>query len=198
MGTDNQRLSRRHATRDRAGFGLIISLILFIGGCDPQQAAGKAPSVGSQMSAEPAPDGIYNLTITGYNYTNTGISSFEVDGQGGGNINVSSPTSGGGGSVCCLIVRAPLRVPQPVTIKWSRDVETWCEQTVLLQPPLPEKPEYFEVHFYEDGHLEVAVTESASSPRLRLERRGPGRRHPNMNMNVINDSKFSRCKIGYR
>ena len=198
MDTDNQSSLQRQATRDRAGFGLVISLLLLIAGCEPQQAAGKVPAVESHMSADTAPDRTYNLTIAGYNYTDTGISSFEVNGQGGGNLEVSVPTAGGGKSACCVTVHSPLRAPQPVTIKWSRDVETWCEQTVLLQPPLPAKPEYFEVHFYEDGHLEVAVTESVSSPRLSLERHGPGRRHPNMNMNVNNDSKFSRCRVGYR
>ena len=198
MGTDRPTSSPRPAKRDRAGFGLVISLFLFIAGCEPQQATGKPPPAESPVSADPAPERTYSLTIAGYNYTDTGISSFEVNGQGGGNVNVSSPTSGGGGGVCCIAVHGPLGAPQPVTIKWSRDVETWCEQTVLLQPPLPAKPEYFEVHFYEDGHLEVAVTENVSSPRLSLERHGPGRRHPNMNMNVNNDSKFSRCRVGYR
>jgi hypothetical protein len=149
------------------------------------------------VAAQNAPARSYNLTIAGYNYTDTGISSFEVNGQGGGNLEVSVPTAGGGKSACCVSVRAPLKAAQPVTIKWSRDVETWCEQTVLLQPPLPAKPEYFEVHFYQDGHIEVAVTEGASPPRLKLERDGRGNRHAAKTSNINNDLKFSRCRLGY-
>jgi hypothetical protein len=41
-----------------------------------------------------------SLEINGFNYTDLYIDSFEVNGQGGGNLFVSSPTSGGGGGVC--------------------------------------------------------------------------------------------------
>jgi hypothetical protein len=36
-------------------------------------------------------------------------------------------------------------------------------------------PEYFEVHFYPDGHVEAAIAESPSEPRLRLD---PSREKP--------------------
>lgn len=160
--------------------------------------AAFATACGPQMPATAAPAAqAYNLTLYGYNYSDTAISSFEVNGQGGGNVNVSSPTTGGGGGVCCITVYSPLSEAQMVTIKWSRDVETWCEQSVRLSSPLPAKPEYFEVHFYQDGHIELAITEEPSLPRLRMERAGPGNRHSDKAMNVNNDSKLARCKFGY-
>jgi len=181
---------------------MLASVMLFAllaTSCGPKlpAAIAAAPQAAAPADAD-GPLRSYKLTLSGYNYSDSGISSFEVNGQGGGNLEVSIPTAGGGKSTCCAVVHGPLRAPLPVTIKWSRDVETWCEQTVLLQPPLPAKPEYFEVHFYRDGHIEIAVTESASPPRLRLERDGPGNRHANSSMNVNNDAKSSRCKLGYR
>jgi hypothetical protein len=68
----------------------------------------------------------------------------------------------------------------------------------MLRPPIPAKPEYFEVHFYQDGHIEVAVTETDSPPRIVLGRSGRGTRHLNENQNVNNDAKFAGCKLGYR
>ena len=160
-------------------------------GCEP-----AAPSTATQRSAEEFR--AYNLTIYGYNYSDSGISSFEVNGQGGGNLTVSTATSPGGSSVCCVSIYAPLLAPQPVTIKWSRDTETWCSQVATLKPPLPARPKYFEVHFYPDGQIEVAVTEEASKPRLRLERDGPGSRHADEAMNVNNDTKRGNCRRGYQ
>ncbi|MBC7993450.1 MAG: hypothetical protein H7Z15_09445, partial [Rhizobacter sp.] len=39
----------------------------------------------------------YSVVAYGYNYTDTYIDSFEVDGAGGGNLEVSTPTAPGGG-----------------------------------------------------------------------------------------------------
>ena len=167
-------------------------------GCNAQAPA-QAASASAPRTAEASQHfHSYNLTLYGYNYSDTGISSFEVNGHGGANLNVSTPTAGGGGSVCCVRVSSPMIEPQTVAIKWSRDAETWCEQSVQLKPPLPAKPEYFEVHFYEDGHIEVAVTEAISPPRIQLQRDGPGSRHANEALNINNDSKLARCKRGYR
>jgi hypothetical protein len=76
----------------------------------PQQKASAASDV---------PFRSYKLALYGYNYSDTGISSFEVNGQGGEHVNVSSPQTSGD-------------------------------------------------------------------------------RHPNGSMNTNNDSKLSRCKLGYR
>lgn len=134
------------------------------------------------------------VTIYGYNYTDSYIDSFSVNGQGGGNLEVSIPTAGGGKSTCCVSVRPNQQFLSPVKIRWTRDRQTWCELGVTLTKPAPTKPGYFEVHFYEDGHIEAAVTEDASDPRMKLERFSRIQRHETGNVN--NDSKFARCTNG--
>ena len=126
------------------------------------------------------------LTIYGYNYTNRYIDQFYVDGQGGGNLDVSTPTSSGGGRTCCVGWTDGTSLPQTVTVKWvvsacmkratnsngeSREVpvHTFKEAVVELTQVVPSNPHYFEVHFYPDGHLEVTVTAMASEPRLKLD-----------------------------
>lgn len=156
-----------------------------------------AAACNSQSTGPASEPRSFNLTLYGYNYTDTEIGSFEVEGQGGGNVAVSTPTAGGGASACCITIHTPLVRARPVAIKWSRDGDTWCEQEVLLRPPIPAKPEYLEVHFYQDGHVEVAVTENNSPPRLKLNRLHGNSRHANPKLNTNNDAKRSRCKLGY-
>jgi hypothetical protein len=137
------------------------------------------------------------LTIYGYNYTDLFIASFSVNGQGGGNLAVSNHGGGGGGHVCCVGLHQGFKPPIPVTIKWRRDSSTvWCELEVTLNGPVPPNPNYFEVHFYPDGHVEVAVTEHASLPRLKLEQFSRLQRKETGNLN--NDAKFARCADGKR
>jgi Protein of unknown function (DUF3304) len=172
--------------------------VLAAQGCNSQSnAQSQATNPGAAAAPATTSSRSYNLTIYGYNYTDYAIGSFEVNGQGGGNLVVSSPTSAGGSSVCCASINAPMTHERTVTIKWSRDGKTWCEQEAILRPPLPPTPKYFEVHFYRDGHIELAVTERDSDPRLSLERKHPNSRHVDETLNVNNDSKFARCKIGY-
>jgi hypothetical protein len=141
--------------------------------------------------------GARGLAISGYNYTDLYISSFAVNGQGGGNIEVSTPGGSGGGDVCCVMLSPGSIFPIPVSIKWRRDSSTiWCEQEVMLNGPMPLDPHYFEVHFYPDGHVEVAVTEKDSLPRLQLERFSRLQRKETKNVN--NDAKFARCADGNR
>jgi hypothetical protein len=187
-------LSRRWARRV-----LAFATFLCVVGCGPQHAASAASaSPSATTSPEEASVQAHNLTIYGYNYTDTEIGSFEVNGQGGGNVSVSTPTAPGGAGVCCVVIYTPFPQAKTVKIKWSRDGDTWCEQEVALKPPLPAEPEYLEVHFYRDGHIEVAVTETDSAPRLQLERVHGNRRFKNEKLNINNDAKFARCKLGYR
>ena len=139
----------------------------------------------------------YNLTVYGYNYTDEGIYSFEVNGQGGGNLYLSTPTSAGGSGVCCISLSTPVTLPKKFKVRWTRGLPRgfWCEQEVMLRGPVPPDPEYFEVHFYQDGHIEVAVTPRASPPRLKLPEHTHDERHATGN--VINDDKFAFCKHGY-
>ena len=125
-----------------------------------------------------------------------------MNGQGGGNVMVSEMDSGGGSGVCCISLSTPMTKARPIKIKWTRDLDTWCEQEVLLQPPVPIDPKRLEVHFYQDGKIELAVTGSlfgrmSSPPRLQLPAASRGGRHEDEKLNVNNDSKFARCKLGY-
>ncbi|MBC7993448.1 MAG: DUF3304 domain-containing protein [Rhizobacter sp.] len=137
----------------------------------------------------------YSVVAYGYNYTDTYIDSFEVDGAGGGNLEVSDSAAGGGGHTCCALVTSGLPLGTEFTIKWTRDRKRWCEQTVKLVKPVPIEPRYLEVHFYPDGHIEMDVTQQASPPRLKLERFSRGERHETGNVN--NDEKLSRCNDGH-
>ncbi len=133
-------------------------------------------------------NGRHTLTIYGYNYTDQYIDSFEVDGRDGSNLQVSSPDAGGGKGTCCIGWREGTRLPKKVHIRWSADScwhvtkpneegETYKgvhhifkETDALLNGPVPERPGYFEVHFYPDEHVEVAISKYPSPPRLKLDK----------------------------
>ena len=181
-----------------------LVMVTLAGGCNsqPTPAAKTEPAAASASVSDQTPKA-HNLTIYGYNYTNTEIGSFEVNGQGGGNVMVSEMDSGGGSGVCCISIATPITKARPVKIKWTRDLSTWCEQEVLLQPPIPTDARRLEVHFYQDGKIELAVTgillgRMSSPPRLQLPAAGRGGRHEDEKLNINNDTKFARCKLGYR
>lgn len=127
-----------------------------------------------------------SLGILGYNYTNRAIDSFSIDGQGGGNISVSSAHSGGSGIVCCVSYR-PGSTIKTVRIRWQsgacyfskqfplskqmRDKIHWFykEQDAPVEVFAAADAKYFEVHFYPDGSIKAAVTAEMSSPRLSLD-----------------------------
>ena len=126
------------------------------------------------------------LAIVGYNYTNRYIDSFSVNGQGGGNLYVSSAHGGGGGTVCCVQYRPGTRL-NTVTVRWQsgacyyREVSSsnevfyslhsfFKEQEVVVADSVPPKAAYLEVHFYPDGSVQAAVTAQASAPRLALDK----------------------------
>jgi hypothetical protein len=139
-----------------------------------------------ESSAQPNAQGNSRaLGIVGYNYTERYIDQFYVDEQGGGNVDVSGEIGGGGGIVCCIAWREGTPLPQTVHVRW---VDGGCMKTLTdsdgytfkvpshrfreldakLTSPVPPKPAYFEVHFYPDGHVELAITETMSPPRLKL------------------------------
>jgi hypothetical protein len=127
------------------------------------------------------------LTLTGYNYTNRYIDQFDVDGQGGGDIDVSGPRSAGNGSACCVSYRSGVPA-RKVKVRWQADACTFVsyideegkkherthsylrEVEVQVDPNIPDFPRYFEVHFYPDGHVEAAMTEHESGARLVLSK----------------------------
>jgi hypothetical protein len=125
------------------------------------------------------------LAISGYNYTNRHIGSFSVNGQGGGNIFVSTPTSGGGGRTCCVLY-TPGRMVRKVTVRWQaggclyHNKVTYSnqvyealhpffkERVVVVDDNVPPDPQNLEVHFYPDGSIRANISSETSLPRLQL------------------------------
>ncbi len=115
------------------------------------------------------------LTIESYNYTDRPIYTFSVNGNGGGNVFLSTPTNGGGKSVCCVSIRRNTLLPITMEVEWSwsrveddngkilRPAES-RKVKAELKGPIPKNPVQFEVHFYPDGHVELAVSDTFSPP----------------------------------
>jgi Protein of unknown function (DUF3304) len=169
-----------------------LSAALALSACG-QLAAQGTPSAETQGAAQPLakPAG---LAINGFNYTDLYIASFEVSYQGGGNLYVSSPTSGGGGTVCCVTWRSGVTLPKPIKVRWSRDRKRWCERTVLLNGPVPANPTAIGVHFMPDGDIQLELSEGEADPKLKLTRFDAG--HRKETGNVTHDEETASCKDG--
>jgi hypothetical protein len=141
----------------------------------------------SGASAGARPNGQHALGIVGFNYTGKYIDQFYVNGAGGPNLDPSTVETGAGGSiVCCVSWRDGTPLPKTVHVRWTFDACEYTsapniygerfdtvhnffkEQEVQLKGPVPKNPGYFEVHFYPDGHIEVAITEQTSELRVLL------------------------------
>lgn len=159
---------------------VLLACLLALCACG--QAASPQAANAPKASAQPV-----SLALVGYNYTNRHIDSFTVDGQGGGNLYVSSPTSGGGGTTCCVEYWPGTKV-NTVTIRWqsgacyyhasssnSPDIfdiyyEFYNEREVTVDDGIPANAKNMEVHFFPDGSIKAAVTASMSRPRLLLRK----------------------------
>jgi len=137
-----------------------------------------------------------SLLIQGYNYTDDYIDSFTVDGQGGGNLYVSSPQSGGGKSACCASFSQGARLPIKLEVRWvgaycmwqepnpypfgqrfyRKRLSLWKEAEALAVDLSQGKPRALEVHIFPDGHVEAAITQGYSPPRMVLPRTDSYRR----------------------
>lgn len=140
------------------------------------------------------------LAIKSYNYTAKYIDSFNVGPVDGGNVHLSSETGGGGGIVCCFSFQRDVG-PKTVKVEWTDDL---CKynvralsngetdfaihsevrtRSVEIATPIPNDPQYLEVHFYPDGTVQAAITEAISPPRILLSksRRKPMPICPNNN-----------------
>lgn len=122
------------------------------------------------------------LGIVGYNYTHRYIHTFSVGGQGGGNVGLSTPTSGGGGTVCCIGYNPRRELPIKMKVRWTfgykRDaqgqivVPAETHETIAeLRGPIPEDPQQLEVHFMPDGSVQLRITHEYSLPMVIVERR---------------------------
>lgn len=127
----------------------------------------------------------FTVNMLGYNYTDYDIQSYSVNSQGGGNISVSGPTSGGSGIVCC--VQLPKTYKNYwLNIRWqvggcvytardpfsnsTQELYHFYHREVKVKVPRPEgiKPVHLETHFYADGSVQAQITENISFPRMRL------------------------------
>jgi hypothetical protein len=140
------------------------------------------------------------VDLIGYNYTDRNIDSYDVDGQGGDQARLSSPTSGGSGIVCCVRLAIGGKNPIVLRVRWQVDGCTYLmkseltgstqrvfhyfykEAYVEVPPPKGIKPSHLETHFYPDGSVVLALTDNMSLPRLSLSESRPEK------------SKFPKCK----
>lgn len=166
------------------GVAVLLIMLFFttVAGCK-----GKSEFPGKDVRSIPSNGELVQLTLIGYNYTDRYIDQFSADGAGGGNLFVSGPGGGGGGRVCCVAYIVGSTVWK-TTIRWQTDACTYNneidtngqrlyeiysyfkENDILVNADIPARPQYFEVHFYPDGHVEAAITEKSSLPRLNLPR----------------------------
>lgn len=145
----------------------------------PSRCVGAKPSDAVSNKGET----VY-LTLVAYNYTDHTISDYYVNGAWGANVAVSGETSGGSKSTCCVRWVVGQDLPVTAHIKWESHICSYkkevdgqlftryrlfySERDVQVTQATTNDPEYFETHFYPDGHIEVAVTSDRSKPRLRL------------------------------
>lgn len=157
------------------------------GSAEPAHKGARLPTGTGHTPAK-----MEGLTIVGYNYTDTYISDFWVNGAGGGNIEVSSKDHSYGGGTCCAAIPADTPLPLTVRIEWKRDGDVpRCRQTVLLEGPVPANPRYFEVHFYQDGKIKVALSDYPSVPHVLIDRFDSTKRK--RSGNVVNDTISGTC-----
>lgn len=187
-------ISRAHERLSTSG-GAWLGLLLLAASCKQPATETKpvepTPATTQESSALTKP---VSLEINGYNYTDLAIDSFEVNGQGGGDLSVSSTTSGGGKATCCLGLSPGTKFPVELTIQWTRDRKRWCEKTVQLAAPVTANPRHIGVHFFPDGRIEAELTEDYADLKLKLDRVDVGRRKPAGNS--VQDEQSARCRDG--
>jgi hypothetical protein len=140
------------------------------------------------------------VDIVGFNYTDRVIDSFSVNDQGGGNVFLSSRTSGGGKSTCCIRLPGVTHGTSKIRVRWQVDgciyltksrisgekfkniFPYYKQADIELSPSRGFTPQHLEVHFYPDGKVRAELTAELSLPRLSLEGKRP------------DQSRFPRCR----
>lgn len=124
----------------------------------------------------------YMLGIIGYNYTDKYISGFSINGQGGGYVRLSSPTTGGSATVCCALLSKNPTWPMRVLIRWAdggcREYEKnrayghnrhyYRERMVEVERGTATQPADMAVHFFKDGSVRVMLSDGWEPPLLKL------------------------------
>lgn len=147
-------------------------------------------------------DDIYSLGIVAYNYTDFHISDYRVNNVGGGNVFLSSPTSGGSGVACCFNFQKNGSKVIKVKVRWQfggckyvfRNAWTsetaeithyfYREEDLTVEPLVQRNPHYLEMHFNADGSVQARITSSISKPKVIK------------NADRLDKSIFVRCKNG--
>ncbi|MEX3947679.1 DUF3304 domain-containing protein [Paraburkholderia sp. EG287B] len=100
------------------------------------------------------------LGLVGYNYTDRQIADFSVNGQWGANLALSTPTSGGGSTMCCVVMSRDTKTPFSVDVEYQMDALEAFPPRMVIEPdglyrksriqvtgPIPQDPNYLEIHF---------------------------------------------------
>lgn len=178
-----------------ARYGVLLGALSVLAGCKkPKTDENPGGQAGQAAETPPSLEPI-SLEINGFNYTDLYIDNFSVNGNSGGNLYVSSPTSGGGGSTCCASWFRNMTVPMRLEITWTRDRKRWCTKEVHTTGPTPAHPHHLAVHFFPDGHIEAGLSEDLPEPKLRLERASPTERKKSGN--TVSDEQVARCQDAY-
>jgi hypothetical protein len=181
-------------------FGLMLSLTLSLAACTGELNAQTQAAEKTKPADTYTPPKSFMLSIVGYNYTDRYIDSFSVNGRGGGNLDISKEGLGGGSAVCCVSWTEGSKLPLKVTVKWvaaycmrritnsANETRDWRESVwhiadIEFKGPVPESPRNFEVHFYPDGGIDVAITEKGSQNRLNLPSTPTGYIRPGVKLN---------------
>lgn len=175
--------SNRRSLWFAACYFVQVLMLAGLAGCSPSDtfAQPQQQTTVSSKSNEPV-----MLAITGYNYTSRHIAFFSVNGQGGGNLYVSSRTSGGGSTVCCVRYKPGAKV-RKLNVEWQSGGCYYSEKSTIsdevsdtlhyfrvrrdveVDPHIPADPQVMEVHFYPDGSIHAAITSQESPPRFKLD-----------------------------
>lgn len=148
-------------------------------------AAGDARA--EKSAREQLKEKYFLLGLVGYNYTDRHISNYTVNGAGGADIRLSSPTGGGSGITCCVRLRKQSTIVPRVKVRWQYDgcvyfmkndrtgASDWVQHYYYKEVEVDLKradsgnPGYIETHFYPDGTVQVRSTDDFSSPDLKLD-----------------------------
>ena len=180
QGANQGYLMKLSLSRQNRIIHLVFSMLMVLSVVGCRAGASK-----TAIAGEPTVDAGLSLAINGFNYTNRDISQFLIDDQGGGSLRVSGPDNGGGGSVCCFSYHHSSNTVF-VNIRWQSDACTYItastdgtenyenlhsyfkEARVQIEP-LSKNPKFLAVHFFPDGRVRVATSETPPLPLLSLQ-----------------------------
>jgi len=182
-------------------FIIFIAFLLQATACQPKVPR-KFGAISTAAEPPPPTGTTLKLTIMGFNYSDKDINDFYVDGTGGGNLSVSSASGGGGGSMCCALYTTGNPAPN-IRVRWQFDACTYnirydedgtefndifsiYKTATIRVATVSSNPKYLEIHISPDGHVEAAITDEVSSPRLVLDQ--------NRRVNI----PFRKCPNGTR